>query len=173
MNKDLVSFENTYIQTPEELKNDPFSDGALACVTIDGFPADEDGEGEVVCVVWLTTAGKFIVAWHHNGYRMNKSVLELVEDSKNRLLEMCGDMFPIGHQTNAVIERARDALADGHRDGKLASIVDLYAICHWEPMFSSLVRGLTGATPSGFVECRLTEMGLQDKYTEKKGNDAT
>lgn len=93
MNDDLVTFENSYMQSPEQLKNDPFAQGALACITIDGFPKNDDAEGQVVCVVWLTKAGGFIVDWHHNGYRMNDTVLELIRDSKNKLMEVCGNIL--------------------------------------------------------------------------------
>lgn len=83
---DLVSFENTYIQDRNSLREtDP---DVFGCITIDGFPADEDGEGKVVCQVWLTMYKDFVVSWNDNGYRMNQAVLDLIEDSKSRLLDM-------------------------------------------------------------------------------------
>lgn len=55
-------------------------------ICIDGYPADENGFGAVVAEVFLTPHRDFVVAWHDNGYRFNKLVLEAIEDSKTRLL---------------------------------------------------------------------------------------
>ena len=83
----LVSFESNYVQGPDELAGDPMSAGALACAAIDGYPMGEDPQGTVVCDVWLTKSREFIVDWHHNGYRTDPSVLELIRDVQAQLLE--------------------------------------------------------------------------------------
>ena len=94
----LVEFENTYLQGTEGLsscENESDVSGAVACITIDGYPKETDGgendAGRTVCVVWLTTDGKFIVDWHENGCRGNEKVRELIEDSKAKLLEVFSD----------------------------------------------------------------------------------
>ena len=73
---DLVDFENSY--------GDVEDGNEFIC--IDGYPADENAEGEVVAKVWKTKHGDIIVDWHDNGYRLNKQVLELIEDSKRQLI---------------------------------------------------------------------------------------
>lgn len=77
----LVSFENTFF---EYFGNDPNAD-AFGCCTIDGHPADENESGEVVARVWITKHGDIIVDWHENGYRLNNTVLNLIEESKTAL----------------------------------------------------------------------------------------
>lgn len=87
MIRDLVDFENTYIQTAEDFSEDVRGNAAKACITIDGYTANEDEEGEVVCRVWMTSDNNFIIDWHNNGYRMNQTVLDLIEDSIKILSE--------------------------------------------------------------------------------------
>ena len=79
----LVCFENTYW---EDYSIDKEED-ALASICIDGFPYDENEEGQVVAKVWITKHKDIIVDWHHNGYRMNETVLELIKEAKEKLLE--------------------------------------------------------------------------------------
>ena len=81
---ECVSFENSYVQNSLELGED--AEGALACVTIDGYPEDETEEGCVICEIYLTKTREFIISWHHNGYRLNEQVRELIEESKDLLL---------------------------------------------------------------------------------------
>lgn len=90
----LISFENNYICTAEDLG--PENPDAFGCVSIDGFPADEEGQGEVVCQVWMTRHKDVIVVWTNNGYRNNPAVLELVEDSKRQLDELWAAAHPEG-----------------------------------------------------------------------------
>ena len=75
-NRNFVSFENSY--SGEENGN--------RFITIDGFPIDENEEGEVVAVVWCTPHNDIVVDWHNNGYRLNTHCLELIEESKRILL---------------------------------------------------------------------------------------
>ena len=77
----LVFFENNYWEdyTVEE------NEDALASIYIDGFPEDANESGEVVAKVWITKHKDIIVDWHNNAYRMNDTVLELIEDSKRLL----------------------------------------------------------------------------------------
>ncbi len=84
MEPQYVSFENGFVQGPAELGPDI---PALACTSVDGFPADEDGQGTVICDVWMLQDRRFLVDWHDNGYRTHPSVLELIEDAKCRMAE--------------------------------------------------------------------------------------
>lgn len=83
---DLVNFENTYIQTEEDITKE--EGDAIGIVTIDGFPEDETEEGSVVCEVILTVHRDIVISWHLNAYRGNPEVMELIEDSKKILQEM-------------------------------------------------------------------------------------
>lgn len=78
---ELVFFENQYWEdyTVEE------NEDALASIFIDGFPEEANESGEVVAKVWITKHKDIIVDWHNNAYRMNDTVLELIEDSKRLL----------------------------------------------------------------------------------------
>lgn len=64
---------------------------AIAYADIDGFPAEEDGTGTVICRVWLLkgTDGKghprFLIDWHLDAYRMNAAVIELISSVKTDL----------------------------------------------------------------------------------------
>lgn len=78
---ELVYFNNSFWEDFEINKEED----ALGCISIDGFPYDEDASGEVVARVWITKHKDIIVDWHNNGYRMNETVLELIEDSKRLL----------------------------------------------------------------------------------------
>lgn len=78
----LVYFKNGYWEEYSIEKNED----ALACVYIDGYPEDENESGEVVVAVWITKHKDIIVDWHNNAYRMNDTVLELIEDSKAFLI---------------------------------------------------------------------------------------
>lgn len=86
--KDYVSFECTHFEEADPSGQDERH--ALAYADIDGHPADENAEGMVICRVWLLKGKdgiypKYLVDWHHNGYRMNESVLELVKTAKKNL----------------------------------------------------------------------------------------
>lgn len=73
-----VFFENTYGDTDEN---------GNRFITIDGYPLDENAEGTVIATVFITPKGDFVTSWNHNDYRMNTTVLELIEDAKNQLLK--------------------------------------------------------------------------------------
>ena len=74
--KKLVSFENSY--RGEEDGN--------SFIAIDGFPDDENEEGEVVAIVWCTPHNDIVISWNNNAYRLNETVLNLIEESKRELL---------------------------------------------------------------------------------------
>ncbi len=74
--KDLVYFENNYGDTDE--RGNEF-------VCIDGFPADDNEEGRVVATVFLTPHNDIVVDWHDNGYRLDKTVLTLVDQAISNL----------------------------------------------------------------------------------------
>ena len=82
MNK-LVYFENNFY---ESFENNPEED-AFACLTIDGYPENDNLEGEVVAKVWITKHGDIVVDWHNNGYRLNEQVKNMIEESKKILKE--------------------------------------------------------------------------------------
>ena len=84
-NPKLVSFENTFYQDALQLEDD--NPDAFGCITIDGYPEDDDASGAVVAQVFITTKGQLITAWSRNDLRLNKSVLELIADAKRRLME--------------------------------------------------------------------------------------
>lgn len=76
---------------------------AIAYADIDGFPAEEDETGTVICRVWLLkgTDGKghprFLVNWNLNAYRMNAAVIELISSAKTDLERykdnLCTELF--------------------------------------------------------------------------------
>lgn len=60
-------------------------EGFITRCFIDGYPADENEEGEVVATVTLTLHGDIIVDWHDNSLRLNQEVLALIDDCRNEL----------------------------------------------------------------------------------------
>ena len=92
MTKKLVYFENDYwhdYNYCHDYRDTPLEsdDDRLFDITIDGYPEDENAEGEVVVVLILTKHNDIVIEWHDNAYRMNENVLELVEESKTILKE--------------------------------------------------------------------------------------
>lgn len=90
MSKDYVKFECIHIVNTE--LNNPNESQALAYADIDGYTANENDEGIVICRVWILIQPidimnnkGFIVDWHHNGYRFNEKVLKLVDYAKEEL----------------------------------------------------------------------------------------
>ena len=78
LSKDMmVSFECTF---------DFIDDDGNKQFCIDGYPEDENESGEVVATVVQTTHGDIAVVWHDNGYRMNETVLSLIEEIKSMCL---------------------------------------------------------------------------------------
>ena len=72
-NIDYVSFEQTHVDA---------DDSSNIVYYIDGFPADESAEGTVIATITLTPHNDIVIDWHHNGYRLNQSVLELIDAVK-------------------------------------------------------------------------------------------
>ena len=87
---EYVCFECTHVEGPDRIDEDN-RNAALACAYIDGYPKDKHTDGTVICTVWLTTEMKFIVDWHHNGYRLNQAVLDLISGVKGDLMRNYGD----------------------------------------------------------------------------------
>lgn len=56
-------------------------DDALARIYIDGYPLDEAKDGTVIATVTLSKSRDIIVDWHHNAYRLNTDVKELIKES--------------------------------------------------------------------------------------------
>ncbi len=93
---DYVSFECTHFAEADQ--GDPDERQAVAYADIDGYPADENKEGTVICRVWLMKEKSgiyptYLVDWHHNGFRMDKTVLELIDEAKKDLVKFKGDMM--------------------------------------------------------------------------------
>lgn len=86
--KDYVNFECIHIADADQ--NDPDERQALAYAEIDGYPTDDNAQGTVICRVWLMKEKQgiyptYLVDWHYNGYRENKSVLERIKQAKEDL----------------------------------------------------------------------------------------
>lgn len=86
---DYVSFECTHFA--ESNQCDPDERETLVYADIDGYPADENAEGTVICRVWMLKETdqmghrKYLVNWHQNAYRANDEVLKLVRQAKDDL----------------------------------------------------------------------------------------
>ena len=80
--KEFIYFENNYWYGFKEGE----AEDAKDVIYIDGFPED-DCEGSVVVKVWLTKHNDIIVDWHDCRYQENSTVLELIEETKQKLLE--------------------------------------------------------------------------------------
>lgn len=89
MNTDYTYFECVHEEGPNQI-DDMNKDAAIACAYVDGYPSDENQDGTVICTIWLTTEKKFIVDWHHNGYRLNDEVLGLIANVKDDLMRNYG-----------------------------------------------------------------------------------
>ena len=87
MRNDLVSFENNFVQTKEAFWE---SEGDIvASVTIDGYPEDENEPGEVIAIVYITAHGDYVVSWVNRIYQWTPQVIELIDESKKILKEIC------------------------------------------------------------------------------------
>jgi len=77
------NFKNNFKQYFKPQENSNF----LASITVDWFPQEPDKEGKVIAEVKLTKQGKIVVDWQENKYKENKTVLDLIEKSKEELLK--------------------------------------------------------------------------------------
>lgn len=77
----LVSFENTFFETENELRDE--NPDAVAKISIDGYPADENRAGRTVCELFITKHGDIVTAWRERRYK--DDIAELVEASKAEL----------------------------------------------------------------------------------------
>lgn len=67
----------------------PEDQGLFARTTIDAWKSDDDDEpGEVLAVVIMSAHGDIIVDFHDNGCRMDKQVLEHIEEAKKELKKL-------------------------------------------------------------------------------------
>lgn len=95
MSVDYVSFECTHFVQAEQ--NNPDEHQAVAYAEIDGYPADENPEGTVICRIWLMKEKQgiyptYLVDWHHNGYRTNEEVKNLIKEAKKDLEQYVKDL---------------------------------------------------------------------------------
>lgn len=79
---EYVCFEFQYVD-PDPSDNDD----AAAKAFIDAYPADEDGTGTVIAAVTRTKGGEIVVDWHHNGYRTDERVLDLIAEARRVLTD--------------------------------------------------------------------------------------
>ena len=98
---DYVTFECVHIADTDLKDSD--ENKALAYADIDGYPADENGQGTVICRVWLLREKdgiypSYLVDWHDNRYRNNRQVTDLIaqvktdlEQHKENMLDMVLD----------------------------------------------------------------------------------
>lgn len=64
----------------------PDEAGLFAGICIDGWKTGNDDEtGEVIAQVLMSKSGDIITAWHNNGARLNKPVLNAIEEAKQAL----------------------------------------------------------------------------------------
>lgn len=78
---DYTSFEYVY---SENLSTDE-TDDCIFKGFIDGHPSDENKEGTVIATVSITYSGDVVVDWHHNAYRSNETVLNLIKEARTDL----------------------------------------------------------------------------------------
>ena len=75
-----VDFTNEYcIDYTQEVITD--NDDKLREIYIDGYPEDPNEEGTVIATVVLTKHRDLIINWHDNGYKMNDTVNNLIQES--------------------------------------------------------------------------------------------
>lgn len=104
-----VVFTNTYIQT----KNDFLEEDAFASVTVDGYPEAEDAEGASIVEIFITKHRDIVVAWYENAYRMNESVIKLIEDSKKILYDMYDEEYVVRDDIGCVVFYVEVEFEDG------------------------------------------------------------
>lgn len=73
-------FEMTYISEGSDTGDD-----TVLRYYIDAFSDNDNEEGCVVATITKTVHGDIVVDWHNNGYRMDDTVLSLIEQAKNEL----------------------------------------------------------------------------------------
>lgn len=75
---EYVFFENTHRETDED---------GNEIIAIDGYPIDPNASGAVIANVIKTPHNDIVTVWNLNAYRLNATVLALIENSKNLLKE--------------------------------------------------------------------------------------
>lgn len=138
MRKNYVDFECVHIADVNKYDLDEMH--ALAYADIDGYTADENEEGTVICRVWLLRSSfddmetpKYITDWHYNAYRSNERVLELIKQVKEdlqanvknimkKVFERAYDRYKVkwmydhGYSITELIDNLRFILNDGLKD---------------------------------------------------------
>lgn len=79
-------FDNSYWEDYTEYDATKNGD-ALGCIFVDGFPEDVNESGEVIAKVYITKHNDIIIDWRYHEYKMNNIVMELIEESKKRLMD--------------------------------------------------------------------------------------
>ncbi len=100
-NSNAIYLVNTCAKDISEISSSTPDDAAAGCVTIEGYSDVEHTEGSVICHVWLTDSGKFIIDWHDGSYRLNTKVLAFIEDAKQTLMN---------NQEQPAYQKAKDAI---------------------------------------------------------------
>lgn len=93
----FAEIRNDYVWGPAVEGGQPYllNEALLAAVSIDGWETgDDDEQGAVLANVILTIHGDIIVDFHDNGVRMNKQVLESIEEAKKKLQDIWEEHNP-------------------------------------------------------------------------------
>ena len=165
----LVSFENTFFEYFENEPDNP----ALACCSIDGYPADENLPGAVVARVWITKHGDIIVDWHDNGYRLNKHVTNLIEDSRVALKQHYAEYISNAAKANTIADfiglHPEISFIDACLSGitTIDNIDEYIEYWHTHDCHDSLIDFL-GLTPGEYARWLKSGTGLEDILHARK-----
>ena len=104
---DYVTFECVHIADTDLKDSD--ENKALAYADIDGYPADENGQGTVICRVWLLREKdgiypSYLVDWHDNRYRNNRQVTDLIAQVRTVRLKW---MMDHGHTLDELLKHVQ------------------------------------------------------------------
>ena len=80
---------NNYIFGPAVEANVNYDDDLFAGITIDGWQTDDDDEqGCVIATVLMSKHRDLLVTWHDNSVRMDKTVNDVIQDAKRKLINL-------------------------------------------------------------------------------------
>ena len=137
-------------------------------ILIDGWE-DNKEEGSVIASVIISKAGEIIVDWHDNGARMNDSVLEAINEAKQRLAadfqeekeRKENSIFRINKISEEAILPTRST--DGSAGYDLYVCTDK-TIRIWPGDRVMLSTGIRMAIPKGYFGAVYARSGLAVKY---------
>lgn len=106
---------------------------------IDGFTDDDNDVGTVIATVVLTAHDDIITNWHQNGYRLNQTVLKLINDAKMFANEKINDPTYCVGQFNTFDELSESLKEHVSYDEQEYNAIGKFT----EPDFSKAVLGIT------------------------------